>query len=64
MPPPRTGDPFLTGAPAVVVPVAFDGSLPIAVQVVARPWHDHVALRVAQALEARARATGTGKMKP
>jgi amidase len=41
----------LTGAPAVVVPVAEDDGLPIAVQVVAARWRDHVALRVAGALE-------------
>ena len=42
----------LTGAPAVVVPVAEDAGLPIAVQVVARPWRDDVALAIAAALEA------------
>ena len=42
----------LTGAPVGVVPVAEDMNLPIAVQVVAQPWHDHVALGIAAALEA------------
>jgi amidase len=37
----------LTGAPAVVVPVDAD-----AVQVVAQPWCDHIALAVARAIEA------------
>jgi amidase len=41
----------LTGAPAVVVPVGTVDGLPIAVQVLARPWRDDVALRVAMALE-------------
>ncbi len=41
----------LTGAPAVVVPVGFDGALPLAVQITAQPWCDDVALRVAMALE-------------
>ena len=46
----------LTGAPAVVVPVTFAASLPVAVQVVARPWDDHVALAVAAMLERSDRA--------
>jgi amidase len=37
----------LTGAPAVVVPLGTD-----AVQVVAQPWCDHIALAVARAIEA------------
>lgn len=43
----------LVGAPCAVVPfgVSPEG-LPIAVQIVARPWHDHVALAVAALLEA------------
>ena len=41
----------LTGAPVVVLPVSEDEGLPVAVQIVARPWHDDVSLRVAQALE-------------
>jgi amidase len=41
----------LTGAPAVVVPVGAVDALPIAVQVVAPPWRDDVAVRVAMALE-------------
>jgi amidase len=41
----------LTGAPGVVVPVAEDAGLPIAVQIVARRWRDDVALRIAEALE-------------
>lgn len=43
----------LVGAPCAVVPfgVSPEG-LPIAVQIVARPWRDHVALAVAALLEA------------
>lgn len=45
----------LVGAPCVVVPfgVSPEG-LPLAVQIVARPWHDHVALAVAALLTATA----------
>ena len=42
----------LTGAPAVVVPVAEVDGLPMAVQVVGRPWEDHVALAAAGCIEA------------
>jgi amidase len=42
----------LTGAPVVVVPVGDDGGLPVAVQVVGRPWQDHVALAAARRVEA------------
>jgi len=42
----------LTGAPAVVVPVGTQGGLPVAVQVVGRPWQDHVALAAARCVEA------------
>jgi len=42
----------LTGAPAVVVPVGAQGGLPVAVQVVGRPWQDHVALAAARRVEA------------
>jgi amidase len=42
----------LTGAPVVVVPVGHAGGLPIAVQVVGRPWQDHVALAAARRIEA------------
>ena len=38
--------------PGAVVPVAEDAGLPIAVQIVARRWRDHVVLRIAEALEA------------
>lgn len=41
------------GLPVVAVPVALPGSLPIGVQVIAAPWQEATALRVAQALEAR-----------
>ena len=42
----------LTGAPVVVVPVGVCNGLPIAVQVVGRPWQDHVALAAARCIEA------------
>ncbi len=41
------------GLPVVVVPVPCPGGLPIGVQVIAAPWREDLALRVAQALEAR-----------
>jgi amidase len=41
----------LTGAPAVVVPVSTEGGLPVAVQVVAKPWRDDVALAAARCIE-------------
>lgn len=43
----------LTGAPAVIVPVGAEGGLPVAVQVVGRPWQDHVALAAARCVECR-----------
>ena len=39
------------GPPVVTVPVALPGSLPIGVQLIAAPWQETVALRVAAALE-------------
>jgi len=41
------------GLPVVAVPVPLPGGLPIGVQVIAAPWRETVALRVAHALEAR-----------
>jgi 1-carboxybiuret hydrolase len=41
------------GLPVVAVPVPVPGGLPIGVQVIAAPWREATALRVAQALEAR-----------
>ena len=41
------------GLPIVAVPVPQPGLLPIGVQVIARPWHEADALRVAAWLEAR-----------
>ena len=41
----------LTGWPCVVVRGGLDGRLPIGVQIVARPWREDVALRVAAHLE-------------
>jgi aspartyl-tRNA(Asn)/glutamyl-tRNA(Gln) amidotransferase subunit A len=40
------------GLPVVAVPVPLPGGLPIGVQVIAAPWREAAALRVAQALEA------------
>lgn len=42
----------LTGAPVVAVPVGVCNGLPVAVQVVGRPWQDHVALAAARCIEA------------
>ncbi|HEV8026327.1 MAG TPA: AtzE family amidohydrolase [Stellaceae bacterium] len=39
------------GLPVVVVPVRRDGALPIGVQIIAAPWCEAMALRVAAALE-------------
>ena len=41
----------LTGAPVVVLPVGHVGALPVSVQVVGRPWDDHVALAAARCIE-------------
>jgi Asp-tRNA(Asn)/Glu-tRNA(Gln) amidotransferase A subunit family amidase len=40
----------LTGYPSVVVPVAIDSELPVAVQIVARPRRDDLALQAARVL--------------
>lgn len=42
----------LTGAPVVAFPVGVCNGLPVAVQVVGRPWQDHVALAAARCIEA------------
>jgi aspartyl-tRNA(Asn)/glutamyl-tRNA(Gln) amidotransferase subunit A len=41
------------GLPVVAVPVPSPGDLPIGVQIIAGPWREAIALRVARALEAR-----------
>jgi amidase len=41
----------LTGAPVVVVPVGTQEGLPVGVQVIGRPWQDHVALAAARRIE-------------
>ncbi len=41
----------LTGWPAAVVRAGAAGRLPIGVQIVGRPWHDHVALAAAAEVE-------------
>jgi amidase len=43
----------LTGAPAVVVPVPVPHLGPMGVQLIGRPWQDHVALAAATAVERR-----------
>jgi aspartyl-tRNA(Asn)/glutamyl-tRNA(Gln) amidotransferase subunit A len=50
------------GLPVVAVPVARPGRLPIGVQIIAAPWREDVALRLAAALEAQgvARAAEAG----
>jgi aspartyl-tRNA(Asn)/glutamyl-tRNA(Gln) amidotransferase subunit A len=40
------------GLPVVVVPLATDLGLPIGVQIIAPPWREDIALRLARALEA------------
>ena len=45
------------GLPVCAVPVWLDGGLPLGVQVIAAPWREDLALRVARALE-RAGAVG------
>ena len=40
------------GLPVVAVPVRVDDWLPLGVQVIAAPWREDLALRVARALEA------------
>ena len=41
------------GLPVVAVPLTRPGGMPIAVQIIAAPWREEVALRIAQALESR-----------
>jgi aspartyl-tRNA(Asn)/glutamyl-tRNA(Gln) amidotransferase subunit A len=41
----------LTGAPAAAVPTAFDGGLPIAIQLVGRKWEDTTVLAAARVVE-------------
>lgn len=42
----------LTGWPATVVPISYaTNGLPIAIQIAAKPWHDHLTLAVAQVLQ-------------
>ncbi len=42
----------LTGAPVVVLPVGMADGLPEAIQIIARPWRDEVALAAARCVEA------------
>jgi len=39
------------GLPVVAVPVRLDAGLPLGVQVIAAPWREDLALRVARQLE-------------
>jgi len=56
------GEPFihllpasLVGAPALSIPVGTDaGGLPVGVQIVGRPWEDHVVLAAGRAVESTA----------
>ena len=41
------------GLPVVAVPVSLPGSMPIGVQIIAAPWREDVALRIAHNLELR-----------
>ena len=43
----------LIGLPVVAVPVSQPNRLPIAVQIIAAPWREDVALRIAYDLESR-----------
>jgi Asp-tRNA(Asn)/Glu-tRNA(Gln) amidotransferase A subunit family amidase len=45
----------LAGVPAAVVPAGSQHGLPIGVQVVSRPYQEHVALAAALALESASR---------
>ncbi len=51
----------LTGWPCAVVRAGWSDGLPIGVQVVAGPWHDHVALAAAAVIE---RALGGWQAPP
>jgi len=43
----------LTGHPAISVPAGYDGNgLPVGLQLVGRPWEEHVILRAALVAEA------------
>jgi amidase len=52
----------LTGAPVVVVPVGASEGLPLAVQVIGRPWQDHVALAAARCVEGSVPAPTTPQL--
>jgi AtzE family amidohydrolase len=41
------------GVPVAAVPIVIDGPLPVAIQVIAAPWCEHVCIRVAAELERR-----------
>ncbi len=55
----------LTGWPATVVPISYaTNGLPIAVQIAAKPWHDHLSLAVAQVLQNKLGVFPCPEVKP
>jgi len=41
----------LTGLPAIAFPAGYEAGLPVGIQAIGRPWHEHVLLRLARAAE-------------
>jgi Asp-tRNA(Asn)/Glu-tRNA(Gln) amidotransferase A subunit family amidase len=44
--------PNLTGLPAVSFPAGYAGHLPVGLQLIGRPWHEHQLLELARVAEA------------